>query len=231
MDPLVLMTEVDRATQRLLRTAEGLDDAGVAAPSGLPGWTRGHVLTHVARNADAYANLLRGAATGADVPGYASPEARAEGIEAGHARPLAEQLADIRAAHERFAEQAAAVPAGAWPRVLQATGHPAAMVPWARLREVEVHHADLAAGYTPAHWPEAFALRLLREVLDGLHEGPPLVLRPDALGHPLVVGDPAAAPVVSGPAWALAAWLTGRGDGAALTVSPDGELPTPPRWK
>ncbi len=224
------MTEVDRATQRLLRTAADLDDAACAAPSALPGWTRGHVLTHVARNADAYTNLLVGAATGEDVPGYATPTARAEGIEAGHARPVAEQVDDIRAAHERFAAAAAAVPADGWARVLAATGHPAALVPWARLREVEVHHVDLAAGYVPARWSDAFALRLLREALDGLAGGPPLVLRPDGLEHAFVAGDPAAAVTVTGPTWAIAAWLTGRGDGAELSASPGG-LPTPPRWK
>lgn len=224
------MTEVDRATQRLLRTAADLDDAACAAPSALPGWTRGHVLTHVARNADACANLLTGAARGEDISGYATPTERAEGIEAGFARPLAEQLDDIRASHERFAAAGAAVPAEGWARLLAATGHPAAMVPWARLREVEVHHVDLATGYTPAHWSEAFALRLLREILGGLTDARPLVLRPDGLGHPLAVGDPAAAPTVAGPTWAIAAWLAGRADGGELTVSPDGELPTPPRW-
>src|SRR4051794_19255174 len=106
------MTEVDRATQRLLQTAADLDDAACAEPSLLPGWTRGHVLTHLARNADAYTNLLLGAARGEDRAAYATPTARAEGIEAGYARPLAEQLDDIRAAHERFAEAGAAGAAG-----------------------------------------------------------------------------------------------------------------------
>ena len=45
-DPLVLLDEVDRATARLLATAEGLD-GDPATPSLLPGWTRGHVLTHI----------------------------------------------------------------------------------------------------------------------------------------------------------------------------------------
>jgi len=231
VDPLVLMTEVDRATQRLLRTAGDMDDSDVAAPSLLPGWTRGHVLTHVARNADAYTNLLTGAATGTDIPGYPTPTARAEGIAAGHARPIAEQTADIRAAAQRFAEAAEAVPASAWATVLAGTGGPAALVPWARLREVEVHHVDLAAGYTPDDWSAAFAQRLLREVVSGLDASIALVLRPDDADHPLTVGDPAAAVTVAGPTAAIAAWLTGRDGGGTLTVTPDGPLPLPPRWK
>jgi maleylpyruvate isomerase len=234
VDPLVLMTEVDRATERLLRTAAELDDAAVTAPSKLPGWTRGHVLTHVARNADAYTNLLTWARTEEETPGYATATARAEGIEAGAGRPAAEHLADIRAAHERFADAAAAMPAKAWAFVLPSTGLPAAAVPWARLREVEVHHVDLAAGYTPDDWTEAFAQRLLREIVAKVNAADPqpssLVLRPDGVDHSLTIGKPGDGPTVGGPTRSIAAWLAGRGDGAGLSVSPDGPLPTPPKW-
>src|ERR1044072_8833933 len=114
MDPLVLMTDVDAASARLLRTAENLNPAAGADPSLLPGWTVGHLLTHVARNADAYTNLLTWARTGVETPAYASPDARQAGIEAGAGRPLAEQIADIRDAHERFCDASAAMPADAW---------------------------------------------------------------------------------------------------------------------
>ncbi|MFC7528868.1 maleylpyruvate isomerase family mycothiol-dependent enzyme [Actinoplanes sp. GCM10030250] len=231
IDPLVLMTDVEQATEALLRTAEGLDDSAVGEPSGLPGWTVGHLLTHVARNADAYTNLLTWARTGVETPPYSSPEARQDGIEAGAGRPLAEQIADIRAAHERFADAAASMPAIAWAVQLPPIGQSAAGVPWARLREVEVHHVDLARGYTPAEWSDAFALRLLREIVTGAPaDGPAMVLRPFGLERPLVIGS-GDGPEVSGPTKSLAAWLAGRDDGAELTVSPDGELPTPARWK
>jgi maleylpyruvate isomerase len=231
MDPLVLMTDVDAATERLLRTAEDLDPAAVSAPSLLPGWTVGHVLTHVARNADAYTNLLTWARTGVETPAYPSPTARSEGIEAGAGRPLREQIDDIRTAHERFADAGAAMPAQAWTFLLPSTGQSAAAVPWARLREVEVHHVDLGRDYHPADWSDAFALRMLREIVAGTAPDFPLVLRPHGLEHALTIGDDPAAPVVGGPTRSIAAWLAGRGDGADLTVSPDGELPTPPRWK
>jgi maleylpyruvate isomerase len=232
-DPLVLMTDVDSATERLLATAGALDGDAVATPSLLPGWTVGHVLTHVARNADAYTNLLTWARTGVETPAYASPAARAEGIEAGAARPLQDQIDDIRTAHERFADAAAAMPAEAWTYHLPPTGQPAAAVPWARLREVEVHHVDLGREYTPADWSDAFALRLLREIINGAKsDGPSMVLRPFGVEHPLSIGAPDdTAPTIGGPTKSLAAWLAGRADGADLTVSPDGELPTPAFWK
>jgi maleylpyruvate isomerase len=243
MDPLVLLTDVDRATELLLHTAEDLDPASLGAPSLLPGWTVGHVLTHVARNADALTNLLNWARTGVETPPYASPEARVAGIDAGADRPLREQVEDIRASHERFADAGAAMPAAAWTVVLPATGQPAAAVPWARLREVEVHHVDLGDRYAPADWSDAFALRLLREITVGADSSwPAMILRPWGTEHPLTIGaagPPAAEtsvtaadpPVIGGPTKSLAAWLAGRADGADLTVSPDGELPVPGRWK
>src|ERR1017187_7981403 len=78
------------ATARLLATSAGFTDAQVREPSLLPGWTRGHVLSHVARNADSLGNLLRGAATGAQIPMYASTQARDADIEAGAGRGAAE---------------------------------------------------------------------------------------------------------------------------------------------
>jgi maleylpyruvate isomerase len=232
-DPLVLITDVDASTARFIRTAEGLDDAAVATPSRLPGWTKGHVLTHVARNADAYTRLLTGARTGEDVPGYPSPQARADDIEAGAGRPLAEQIDDLRTAHERFADAAAAMPAGAWAFHLAFVGQSAAAVPWARLREVEVHHVDLGLDYGPADWSDAFALRLLREIVTGAgSDWPAMILRPYGIEHVLTIGAATdASPTIGGPTRSMAAWLAGRGDGADLTVSPDGELPTPATWK
>ncbi|HEY0534872.1 MAG TPA: maleylpyruvate isomerase family mycothiol-dependent enzyme [Actinoplanes sp.] len=232
MDPLVLLTDVDRATEELLRTAQDLDPASLGSPSLLPGWTVGHVLSHVARNADAQTNLLTWARTGVETPMYASPDARVAGIEEGAARPLREQIEDIKASHERFADAGAAMPAQAWTVVLPPTGQPAAAIPWARLREVEVHHVDLGDRYTPGDWSDAFALRLLREIAAGATGGPSMILRPWGVDHPLPLGAAdEAAPVIGGPTKSLAAWLAGRADGTDLTVSPDGELPVPARWK
>ena len=232
MDPLVLLTDVDRATEEVLRTAADLDPAAVTAPSLLPGWTVGHVLTHLARNADAHTNLLTWARTGVETPAYPSAAARDAGIEAGAGRPLREQIADLRSAHDRFADAGAAMTAEAWTFPLPSTGQVAAAVPWARLREVEVHHVDLGRGYTPADWSDAFAVRLLREIVTTASpEFPPMTLRPYGIDHPLTIGTADNPPVVGGPTKSLAAWLSGRGDGADLTVSPDGELPTPARWK
>jgi len=219
-DPLVLAAELERATGRLLATVESLP---LHASSLCPGWTRGHVVTHLARNADAYVNLLTWARTGVRTPAYASPAAREADIEAGAARPAAVQLADLAAAATRLATAIDALPPEAWSVVValpSGTEVPAARLVWSRLCEVELHHVDLAAGYGPADWPEAFALRLLHD---------PATPRAATLTTPdgtvlLKVPD---APTVTGPPHALAAWLTGRGDGTGLT----GELPDLEAWK
>jgi len=234
-DPLLLTGEVDAATDRLLRTVAAFDAADVAAASPLPGWTRGHVLTHLARNADGFVNLLTAARTGEPIPMYASADARATDIEAGAGRAPADLLDDLRRSAERFAAAVDAMPVEAWAATVQTRRGPwpAAMLVWGRLREVEVHHVDLAAGYRPGDWPDAFAQRLLHEVATGLAdnpEAPAMVLRFDGVRHEIVVGEPAGAPTITGAAPELAAWLIGRSAGEVLSVTPDGPLPTPPGW-
>jgi maleylpyruvate isomerase len=227
VDPLALLADVDRATALVLDRAGDLDPA---APSLLPGWSQGHVLTHLARNADGMVNLLHWASTGVITPAYASPAARAADIEAGADRPLADLISDLRDSAARFADTAAAMPAQTWSAEVALPTGPtlAALLPWKRLREVEVHHVDLGAGYTPADWPDSFSHRLLHEVAGDLGDIP-LTLYPDSAGHPVTVGS-GAGPVISGPTYALAAWLAGRSDGAGLSVDPAGPLPKLPDW-
>jgi maleylpyruvate isomerase len=190
------------------------------------------VLTHLARNADGATNLLTWARTGVETPQYPSLAQRAADIEAGAGRPAAAQLEDLDAACARFAAAVSAMPAAAWSTVVRWTDgrrSPAAQVMWRRLREVEIHHVDLGTGYRPADWPEAFTLRLLRGVARDL-SGRDLrfVIRSPEVGHDVEVGAGATVPVVTGPAWAAAAWLVGRGGVTELTVEPPGVLPVLP---
>lgn len=226
-DPLVLNAEVERATARLLDTAHTLDGAGLVAPSLLPGWTRGHVLTHVARNADALVNLFTWARTGVRTPAYPSRAVRNEAIAAGAGRPLGVQLDDLRSSADRFSAAIEEMPPKAWAAQVElgsGTVVPAARVVWARLCEVEVHHVDLDAGYGPADWAPGFAQRLL-------HDIPKIDARIVDADTGQTVFAATDSPVVTGPAHLLAAWLIGRSDGTGLRVSPEGRLPSVPDWK
>ena len=222
---------VTAATQRLVRTAGQLDDETVRRPSLCEGWTRAHVLTHVARNADALTNLLTWASTGNETPMYESAEARVADIEAGASRTLEELLTDVRESAARFGSAIAQVPEEGWEFQVRtgpaATGSPVPTrrVVWLRLRELEMHHVDLAAGYSPQDWPPQFVTRALRESLRavGRRDGiPPFTAVAD--GRPERVGSGSGA-TVRGAAPAVLAWLTGRSTGADLAVEPDGALP------
>jgi len=232
--------------QQVERAAAGLDPALVAEPSRLPGWTRGHVLSHLARNADALVNLLTWARTGAETRMYASPSDRADGIEAGAYRALPEQLADLTAAGQRFAAAAAAVPADRREfTVLSAQGReiPGREVPWLRVREVWLHLVDLGTAFTIDDIPDAVAWTLAADVAGWMSSRTGVTAELRATGQPDAIklgpgprgddtGAVATGAVVEGTPQRIAGWLTGRVQGpgaqAGLTVTGNpGELP---RW-
>jgi maleylpyruvate isomerase len=155
-----LVQAIDVATQRLLHTVEGFTDDDISRPSSLPGWSRGHLLTHVAQSADAMRKLLVWARTGRPIPAYASQEARDAAIEAGAGRSASTLLAELTQSAKRFRIEVAALPEPAWQRhvwVLGGAEFPAAQVLDRRLVEIELHHTDLDAGYGPDQWLNAFA--------------------------------------------------------------------------
>ena len=99
---------VAAAHRRLLAVVDRLDDDAARGPSLLPGWSVGHVLTHIARNADANAGVLAAAELGDVVPMYPSMEARNADIESGSSRRAADLVDDVRSSAARFEQQAAA---------------------------------------------------------------------------------------------------------------------------
>ncbi|MDT0544450.1 MULTISPECIES: maleylpyruvate isomerase family mycothiol-dependent enzyme [Streptomyces] len=228
------------ATDRLMSSVSRLEESAVDEPSLLPGWTRGHVLAHLARNADAVVNLLTWARTGEPTPMYESEDARDSAIEDAAGRPLPVHLDDLRTSAFRLYAAAAALPAGR--RSYEVTMRrgvvePAGRLPFRRLLEVELHHVDLGVGYTLADLPAAFveqALDFLTEVRFAGQPGvPPLRLVSGEGGRVRHTGRAGAgredltAVTVEGPSAALLGWLTGRTDGAGLSC-PDGPLPVLP---
>ncbi|MFF0412530.1 maleylpyruvate isomerase family mycothiol-dependent enzyme [Kitasatospora sp. NPDC004745] len=224
---------VEESTEHLLDTAAALAPGALAEPSALPGWSRGHVLAHLARNADSLVNLLTGARTRTDIPQYSSEQARDQGIEEGAGRPLDVQLADLRDSHLRFAEAAGQMTAEDWAtEVRHRSGavFPACDLVWKRLAEVEYHLVDLDVGRTPAHWPEEFAAVEFRRLASRLAGAdlPAVALVVDGTGERATIGTGGPAPTVGGPVRALTAWLSGRSDGDGLRHAPDAPLPQLP---
>jgi maleylpyruvate isomerase len=219
------LASVRDATERLLTAVAKRDNASVAESSRLPGWTRGHVLAHLSRNADALVNVLGGR------PMYASPEARDRDIERDAPRPLDAQLADLRDSAARF-QEAGAAPAD-WSRTVELRGgvtDSASRVPFRRWIEVELHHVDLGIGYELEDLPEEFTQReidFLTERFSGHPDVPATTLTDGASvwGTGREAGTPEL--TVTGPAPDLLGWLAGRRDGSRLTVH-GGTLPALP---
>ena len=142
-----------------LEAMAGRPGAEAGAPSELPGWTRGHLLTHIARNAESLQRLLEGAELGLSVYQYPGGLQQRDGdIAAGAGRPWGELVDDIRLTAAMF--EAACVRHTRWDGAgVSGRGQPApaAEVPFRRWREVLVHHTDLGDdGYTPEQWPAEY---------------------------------------------------------------------------
>jgi maleylpyruvate isomerase len=232
-----MIETIGDATGRLLASASALSDDRARESSPLPGWSRGHVLTHVARNADGLRNLLIWAQTGVETPMYPSLQTRAADIEAGAGRRAADLAADVASSSEAFAAHARALSDDAWlVEVCGARGpaHPAWVTLHRRLFEVEVHHVDLGTGYRTADWPDWFvALHLARicAELTGQPEAPAAVLTDATTGTRYdLCPDTIAKTQITGSGHDLLGWLLGRDDGSGLTADPPGPLPAVPPY-
>lgn len=232
-----LLNRVRVATASVLATAATITDPQAREPSLLPGWSRGHVLTHLARNADGLSNLLVWARTGVETPQYPSIQARNEGIEAGAGRPAGELAEDIAESASLFAAEAERLGDEDWTvRVagIRGSGHQAWYTLWRRLSELEIHHVDLGLGYRVTDWPAEFASQCLEQAASAFArpDAPAAVLRSADDGSEQRIGpDGAPATVtISGPARELLAWLIGRGAGDSLVTEPAGPLPRVPAW-
>ncbi|MEU6475807.1 maleylpyruvate isomerase family mycothiol-dependent enzyme [Streptomyces sp. NPDC047017] len=226
MDHARDLASVRDATDRLLTAVAALDNAAVTDQSRLPGWTRGHVLVHLARNADALVNVLEGR------PMYVSAEVRDADIERGAARPLAAQLADVRESAARF--QATGDTPADWSRTVELRNgvtDSASRVPFRRWAEVELHHVDLGIGYELEDLSAEFTERetdFLAARFTGHEDVPPTELRAED-GRTWTTGGGAegATVAVEGTAADLLGWLAGRREGFGLTVK-GGTLPSLP---
>ena len=97
IDPLVLLTDVDRATERLCVPPRPSTPTSVGAPSLLPGWTVGPRAHPRGAQRRRLINLLTWARTGVETPMYASPAGpRRPASRPAPAGRCAEQIDDLR---------------------------------------------------------------------------------------------------------------------------------------
>jgi maleylpyruvate isomerase len=235
LDPQAQFELLGEATQRLVRTVDSLDDDQLSGPSGLPDWSRAHVVAHLALNAEGLTGVLLGRIEGEPTTMYRSDEARSADIE----ELAAADRADLR---ERFlagttlvSEAVDRLPDELWTETFERTPGGRvirfAAIPGMRLREVEIHHVDLDAGFSASGWSDAFSAHLIEAMVKRAPSEVSFRVLASDLATSWVIGeDPGESGViVSGPAGDLAWWLTGRPPAASLTSS-TGELPPVKAW-
>jgi maleylpyruvate isomerase len=230
-----MIADLAAETDKLSASVGRLEDSQAQRDaSRLPGWSRAHVLVHVARNADGLRNLLLSARTGTPLRMYASPRTRLADIDAGVTRPADVIAADALESSARFLVEARAMPPQAWEsNVAFSSGQPDPPVIVAprllemRLQEVTLHHVDLDVDYEFDDVPKRLLLGFLeRFKTHRQRQGVQLTIHLDGPDHPSTAGDPAV-PVVEGDAAALVAWLAGR---SQLGVRCDQPLPQLPSF-
>lgn len=227
---------VNQAEELYQRYLHQLSDEDLRGPSLLPGWTRGHLVGHVAANAAGMARLVNWGITGIEQPMFASRDARNQEIEDLSTLPLADLIKRHTQAVEvlnQAWDQAAEIGNQAWDsRVKNAHGveMPMRRTLWMRSREVWVHTMDLNNGAHFDQIPEIMLRGIMAEVLKDWrahNRGRDLVLIEDDT-HAAFVVDEAETNVTEVHAPDLAGvvrWATGR------EVPLASGHPEPPQWR
>jgi maleylpyruvate isomerase len=140
----------------------------------LPDWTVGHVLTHLARNAEAMVRRVEAAEHSEVVDQYiGGAEGRAAEIDAGASRPAEELINDVRSWSLRLDAIFSSLTDDCWARPVRSVrgvDHALAELPFRRWREVEVHLVDLGIGLGPETWSQELVDLQLPRLIAGLAE-------------------------------------------------------------
>ncbi|XVS66194.1 maleylpyruvate isomerase family mycothiol-dependent enzyme [Actinosynnema sp. CA-299493] len=203
---------------RLAAVIEDLTDEQVSQPSALPGWTRGHVLAHLANSTAALAGQAEHEGTKVEVYAGGRP-ARDAAIEADAGRSAAEHRAAVADAVARLAK--------AWENVRDwdapvfyrdGTLTGTAYAVW---REVEIHLRDLDLG--PVTWSPEFCDHAVDFLSARVPEGIRLTLQAPDRRWTIGEGEDV---TLTGSRTDLIAWLAGREPAGPIT----GEAPEIKPW-
>jgi len=215
LDLSVVRVRRQEITQTLLGETILLTDEQWGAPSRLPGWTRAHIASHLARNADGLTRVVQQLRDGLPTSLYDSEAAACADIERGSERAAMELQVDLDASasrlHEHFEELFNMPPdrlVALTPTVTVRLDH----LPVVRMNELVLHQIDLDIGYTyenidpqAAHWLLAYNASRI-----GRNSAQPAIRIESDSGVNAVIGGPGRPQVAQGPDNLLLAWLTGR---------------------
>jgi maleylpyruvate isomerase len=156
MKPVDLIAACRASHRTLLAGLEPLSEDDFRAPSLLPGYSRGHVVTHLANKARAHVVILEGPAVGEvrqlHPDGY-DPDLAAHGAAAG--RSADDLRSDLGQCFELLEATWDALEEPFWDRQARMAAGLRTMreVVVHHLRNVEVHHVDLDLAHRPSAWP------------------------------------------------------------------------------
>jgi maleylpyruvate isomerase len=177
---------MQRESNMVMATVTSLADDELSKPTKCKGWTRAHVIAHLARGADAMTNLATWAVTGQETPAYESREKRDVDIEATAKLPAAELAAALEQANARLLEAFQTLKDGLQVQTLPTlfSGEINALsLPARRTTELIVHHDDLD---TTWEWHEADPEAILDAIEVCVRR---LQANPDSPGLQIIAGE------------------------------------------
>jgi maleylpyruvate isomerase len=177
---------MQRESGMVMATVTSLADYELSKPSKCKGWTRAHVIAHLARGADAMTNLATWAVTGQETPAYGSREKRDADIEAAATLSAAGLAADLEQANARLLEAFQTLKEGVQVETLPTlfSGEINVLsLPARRTTELIVHHDDLG---TTWEWHEADTDAILDAIEVCVHR---LQMNPDSPGLRIIAGE------------------------------------------
>lgn len=218
------LSRLGRENDMLEATVASLSDEELAAPSLCAGWTRAHVVAHLAANADALSRMVEVAVTGVERPLYASAEARESEIAELAALDRAALVERLRESSARFAREAERLTGDLAREELDLGGLEAPAT--SLVAEVVVHHHDLDTAWTMEEADPDSLLNAVEAAVRAMRarRAPGMTITTEERDE-WVIGDGALQ--VSAEREGLLAWLA-RGDGSE--VDADGPLPALPAW-
>lgn len=231
----VPLAAVRAGHQQLISALAGLTDADARRVSALPGWSRGHVLTHLSHHAQAFTRQTREAQAGRQVEVYDGGRAgRDAAIEAGAGRSAQALRDEVIAACEELDQLWAELAPAEWD--LRCGYRDGTLVDGllSRWREVDIHLVDLVLGATSADWSVDLCEHLLDYLTPRVPAGLPLALHATDAGRTWTYGAGAGAGSdrvleISGRLVDLTAWLAGRTPSRPLESTSD-SLPALDPW-
>jgi len=210
ISPADLTDRLERAADTFATKIGPLTDDDVRAHTELPGWTRGHLLAHIAHVSNAVARQVEYARRGELIEFYDGGQGgRTQAIEMAAGHSAEEHRAAIAAAFTRALSALGSLTPEQWQLPISYRDGVVMDGALAYWRELVIHLADLQVGRGPETWSKEFCLYLIDFLAVRVPAGIRLKLLPLAMA-PMTVGDGENAVSVSGMLTDIAAWLAGR---------------------